>query len=175
MNKLFSAAIVTLLALLISALPGFAADNPNNLQGVMNLQHPTSSLYVSGQPKPDAFAAFSREGVKHVINLRTPEEAPELNEAAVVTQAGMTYYNIPIAGAGDLTRDNVRKLDTLLKKIGSEPVLIHCSSGNRAAALITLRAAWMQNVPIDDAIQMGKSYGLTKLLPDIRKLLEEPK
>jgi hypothetical protein len=62
-------------------------------------------------------------------------------------------------------------LDTVLGKISNEKVLIHCSSSNRVGALMALRAAWMQNVPTADAIKLGESYGLTKLLPDVRKLL----
>lgn len=141
----------------------------------MNLQHPTPTMYAAGQPKPDAFASFAKAGVAHVINLRLPQEAPELDEAAIVAGAGMAYYNIPIAGASDLTRDNVKQLDELLGKIGNDPVLIHCSSGNRVGALMALRAAWMHKASIDEAIKTGESYGMTKLLPDVRKLLaQEP-
>jgi uncharacterized protein (TIGR01244 family) len=119
--------------------------------------------------------SFAKAGVAHVINLRPPQETPELNEAAIVTKAGMAYYNIPIAGADDLTHDSAKQLDTLLRKIGNEKVLIHCSSGNRVGALMALRAAWMQNTSIEEAIKMGERYGLTKLLPEVRKLLaQEP-
>ena len=175
MRKIFSVGIVTLLSFLTFSLPGFASEIPKYLEGVKNLRHPTSTLYVAGQPKPDAFVAFAKAGVAHVINLRPPQEAPELNAATIVTNAGMAYYNIPIAGADDLTRDSVQQLDTLLGKIGNEKVLIYCSSGNRVGALMALRAAWMQNASIEEAIKIGDRYGLTKLRSDVRKLLtQEP-
>lgn len=173
MRKIFSISAITLISLLTFALSDFAAEIPKDLEGVMNLQHPASTLYAAGQPKPDEFVAFAKAGVAHVINLRPPQEAPELDEAAIVAKAGMNYYNIPIAGTSDLTRDNVKQLDTLLGKIGNEPVLIHCSSGNRVGALMALRAAWLHNASIDEAIKTGESYGLTKLLPDVKKLLAE--
>jgi uncharacterized protein (TIGR01244 family) len=173
MKKIFSISALTLVSLLLFALPDFAAEIPKSLEGVMNLQHPASNLYTAGQPKPDAFAAFTKAGVAHVINLRPRQETPELDEASIVAKAGMTYYNIPIAGASDLTRDNVKQLDALLVKFGNEPVLIHCSSGNRVGALMALRAAWLHNASIDEAIKTGESYGLTKLLPDVKKLLAE--
>jgi len=176
MRKLFSAAIVALFSFLALPLPGLASEIPKALQGVMNLRHPSSTLYVSGQPKPEAFAEFARAGVKNVISLRPPQETPGFDEAKVVSKAGMAYYNIPIRGADDLTRDNVMQLDTLLKKIGSEPVLIHCSSSNRVGALMALRAAWVQKASIEEAIKTGERYGIGQLLPEVRKLLvQEPK
>jgi uncharacterized protein (TIGR01244 family) len=171
MKKTFSAGVFTLISLLAFSLPSVASEIPKELEGVMNLKHPDSTLYVAGQPKPEDFAAFAKAGVVHVINLRPPHETPDLNEAAIVTKAGMAYYNIPIEGGSDLTRDNVKLFDTVLGKISNEKVLIHCSSSNRVGALMALRAAWMQNVPTADAIKVGESYGLNKLLPDVRKLL----
>lgn len=173
MRKIFSVSVVALIAFMAFALPSLAADISKDLEGVMNLQHPDIARYASGQPKPEEFSAFAKAGLKHVINLRPAQEAPELDEAAIVIKAGMAYYNIPIAGAGDLTPDNVKQLDALLGKIGTEPVLIHCSSGNRAGALMALRAAWLHNAPIGEALKTGEGYGLTKLLPDVKKLLVE--
>ena len=173
MRKILSAAIVTLVSFLALSLPGFASEIPQALQGVMNLRHPSNTLYVSGQPKPEAFAAFAKAGVKAVINLRPPQETPGFDEAEIVAKAGMAYYNIPIRGAVDLTRDNVQKLDTLLGKIGNEPVLIHCSSSNRVGALMALRAAWVQKASVEEALKTGERYGVGQLLPDVKRLLEQ--
>ena len=173
MKIFFSAGVLTLISLLTFALPSVASEIPKELEGVMNLQHPDSALYVAGQPKSEDFAAFAKVGVVHVINLRPLHETPDLNEAAIVTKAGMAYYNIPIEWSSDLTRDNVKLFDTVLGKISNEKVLIHCSSSNRVGALMALRAAWLHNASIDEAIKTGESYGLTKLLPDVKKLLAE--
>ena len=176
MRKLFSAAIVALFSFLALPLPGLASEIPKALQGVMNLRHPSSTLYVSGQPKPEAFAEFARAGVKNVISLRPPQETPGFDEAEIVAKAGMAYYNIPIRGAVDLTRDNMQKLDALLGKIGKEPVLIHCSSSNRVGALMALRAAWVQKASVEDALKTGERYGIGQLLPDVKRLLaQEPR
>ena len=176
MRKILSAAIVALVSFLAFSPPVFASEIPQALQGVMNLRHPSTSLYVAGQPRPDAFAAFAKAGVKNVINLRPPQETPGFDEAEIVAKAGMAYYNIPIRGAVDLTHDNVQRLDTLLGKIGNESVLLHCSSSNRVGALMALRAAWVQKASVEDAIKTGERHGVGQLLPDIRKLLaQEPR
>jgi len=149
----------------------FATDLPVELNGIQGLQHPSENLYTAGQPPPASFAVFAKEGVRHVINLRPPAETPDFNEAAIVTQENMAYYNIPISGAADLTRDNVMLLDNLLSKIGDEKVLLHCSSSNRVGALVALRAAWIDGAAAEEAIKVGQRHGLTKLQPKVEHLL----
>ena len=171
MLKTFSAVLLIITSFFTFLLPSWASEIPTELKGVPGLKHPYTNLYIAGQPKPEDFAAFNKAGVKHVINLRPSKEMPDFNEAAIVTKSGMAYYNIPIADSSDLTKENVNLLDSLLTKLEKEKVLIHCSSGTRVAALLTLRAAWFHGASIEDAMKLGESYGLTKWSPDVKKLL----
>ncbi|MEO6421933.1 MAG: protein tyrosine phosphatase family protein [Candidatus Nitrotoga sp.] len=171
MLKTFSAALLIIISFFTFSLPNWASEIPKELEGVPGLKHPNINLYIAAQPKPDDFTAFSKAGVKHVINLRAPNEMPDFNEAAIVTKSGMAYYNIPIVESSDLTKENVNLLNSVLTKLEKEKVLIHCSSGNRVAALMALRAAWIHGASIEDAMKLGESYGLTKLSPDVKKLL----
>lgn len=172
MLKNFSAVLLIITSFVTFSLPSGASEIPKELEGVPGLKHPYTNLYIAGQPKPDDFSAFSEAGVKNVINLRPPKEMPDFNEAAIVTKSGMAYYNIPIADRSDLTKENVSLLDSLLTKLENEKVLVHCSSGVRVAALMTLRAAWFHGASIEDAMKLGESYGLTKWTPDVKKLLD---
>jgi len=149
----------------------FSADIAAELKGIKGLKHPSVNIYSAGQPQPESFAALAKAGVRHVINLRPPTEAPDLNEAAIATQANLAYYNIPIKGAADLTRDKVDLLDRLLKKIGDEKVLMHCSSSNRVGALMALRSAWIGGASTERAIKEGERHGLTKHRPKVEQLL----
>ena len=169
MTKFLFALWLTILGASVS----LAAALPRDLAGVDGLRQPSETLYTAGQPQPEAFAALAKVGVRHVINLRPPSETPELNEAAVVTQSTMAYYNIPISGPVDLTRENVESLDKLLKRFGDDKVLLHCSSSNRVGALMALRAAWLDGVSAEKAIEEGQRHGLTKLQPAVERLLEE--
>jgi uncharacterized protein (TIGR01244 family) len=128
-------------------------------------------LYVAGQPAAEEFVIFAAQGGRHVINLRPPEETPDFNEAAAVTRSGMAYYNIPIAGAAGLTRDNVEQLDRLLAKLEGEKTLLHCSSSNRVGALMALRAKWLHGASFDEALAVGTTHGLTSLQPQVEALL----
>lgn len=151
----------------------FAADLSSELNAIKGLQHPSENIYAAGQPPADSFAALAKAGIRHVINLRPPEETPGFNEAAIATQSNLAYYNIPVSGATDLTRDKVKLLDDVLSKIGNEKVILHCSSGNRAGALMALRAAWIDGASAEQAIQVGERHGLTKLRPKVESLLTE--
>ncbi len=163
---------ILLFCLLINVgLSAQAAEISQDLAGVKNISHPASNRYGAGQPEADSFSAFAAAGVKHVINLRPPTEIPNLNEAAIVTKAGMAYYNVPISGAADLTHDKVVLIDKLLRQIGDESVLLHCSSSNRVGAVMALRAAWLKGASTDQAIAIGQQWGLTGMQPGVERLL----
>ncbi len=151
----------------------FAADLPTGLGDIKGLKHPSANLYSAGQPQAESFTALAQAGIRHVINLRPPAETPDFNEAAIATQQNMAYYNIPISGTEDLTRDNVNLLDRVLSNIGDEKTLLHCSSSNRVGALMALRAAWKNGVSIEQAILEGERHGLTKLQPAVIRILSE--
>src|SRR5690606_4186192 len=71
---------------------------------------------------------------------------PDFDEASAVHAAGLRYSNLPLAGASDLTRENVLAFDTLLA--GAErPLLVHCASGNRVGAMAALLAAGWKATP----------------------------
>jgi len=150
-----------------------ATDLPVGLASIQYFKHSSENLYTAGQPQADEFPAIASAGIRHVINLRPPAETPELNEAALVTQQNMAYYNIPINGKGDLTRDNVNLLDRVLRNIGDDKILLHCSSSNRVGALMALRAAWLNGASIEEALTEGSRHGLTKLRPTVMRILSE--
>ncbi len=171
MKNIITKSILALYVMMSFGLYAHAADLTASLAGVKNISHPATNRYGAGQPGSESFPGFAEAGVKHVINLRPPAETPDFNEAALVTQSGMAYYNVPISGTADLTRDNVVLIDKLLQQIGDESVLLHCSSSNRVGAIMALRASWLTGASPDEAITIGKQWGLTGLQPSVKQLL----
>lgn len=135
-----------------------------------NLMHPQESVFISGQPSQDEFKAMADAGIKHIINLR-PDAEMEWDERQHVESLGMSYAQIPVASAADLTDANAEALDQLLNQAGDEPVLVHCASGNRIGAMIAVREARLKGKDMEEAITTGKQWGLTKLEPQVRELL----
>ncbi|MCP3676753.1 MAG: hypothetical protein GY721_03940 [Deltaproteobacteria bacterium] len=165
--------VLTLLIFMALVISAYSADIPRELTEVLNLRQPAPNRYAAGQPEANAFAAFAEAGVEHVINLRPLTETPDFNEAAFVTQAGMAYYNIPIGGPSDLIRSNVLLIDRLLRQISDEKVLVHCASSNRVGALMALQAVWVEGASVEEALAIGKSWGLTRLQPLVERLLSQ--
>jgi len=128
---------------------------------------------VAGQPSADELAAAAEAGVVHVVNARAEGEFDEFDEAQAVDELGMRYHHLPIAGPQDLTRQNVAQFDGLLARIGEQPAILHCASGNRIGALFALRAAWIHNMSVEDALAEGRRHGLTGLEQAGRRILEK--
>lgn len=131
-------------------------------------------LYSAGQPSEHELAALARKGVRTIINLRTPSEATDFDEATAVAAAGLRYVAIPVAGSEDLTRETVARFSRELAKARAcGPVLVHCASANRVEALIALERAWVQGQPADLALAAGRAAGLAGLEPAVIEHLQE--
>ncbi|MGX5915233.1 fused DSP-PTPase phosphatase/NAD kinase-like protein [Aliidiomarina sp. Khilg15.8] len=163
--------VFPLILLAAIALPAQATDIPESVADVSNIHHPNEQHFTGGQPTAEQLNAFRELGVRHLVDLRPPEEAPELNGAAQTSRAGLAYYHIPIAGGDDLTRDHVAVLDTILERIGGEKAVLHCASSNRVGAMMALHAAWHEGMSQEDALQLGRDYGMTSLESHVVKQL----
>ncbi|MDH5835609.1 beta-lactamase hydrolase domain-containing protein [Luteimonas kalidii] len=135
------------------------SDAPVSI-AVPGLRSPRPGLLTAGQPDAIAWPALAADGVVMVINLRPPSEVPERDLRAEVGAAGLAYHAIPIAGAADLTESNARELWRLVHEAPGT-VLVHCSTANRAGALLALGAADAGDMSPTDAFAFGRSAGLT--------------
>lgn len=164
------------IALVFTLLLAFAAHSAepleHSLRELPNAHFPTANKVVSGALDASQLALLSRAGIRHVVDLRPPEENPSFDEARAVEDHGLEYHALPIEGEQSLTLENAQALERILEDIGDEPALLHCSSGNRVGALIAIRAAWVQGKSPEEALEIGKRWGLTRLAQPVRALLE---
>ena len=131
-------------------------------------------LCTGGRPAPEHLAKAADLGVKVVVNLCPPAESPGYDEAAVVASLGMSYVNIPVAGAGDLTRANVALLAAALEGHGEQHrALLHCASGNRVGAMLALKAKQIDGKSTAEALDIGRAAGLKGLEPVVMQLLAD--
>lgn len=158
------------LLLILSICAGIvlAADLPE----IPFKTQPSEGLLIGGQPDEAALRQAAAAGVRGVVNLRSEGEQVEFDEGLLVTELGMDYFWLPIAGADDLTPENVQTFDNILATIGDEPVLMHCGSGNRVGALFALQAGMHRGMETEAAIELGRAHGLTKLEDAVRARLE---
>lgn len=130
---------------------------------------PVNGIRVSGQPDEAALSVFSANNYEAVIDLRGADEKRGIDEAAVVGGLGMTYVSFPIKGRDAVNFDNAEKLNELIASFDG-PVLVHCGSGNRVAALLTLQKS-AEGADAEEAIAFGKAAGLTSLEGVVRERL----
>lgn len=142
----------------------------NSTQPMPVLRTPRPGLCAAGQPGSSAWAPLARAGVRTVVNLRPAEEMPERDEAQEVREAGLAYVHIPVAGAEALTRGAAYALQQVLLT-SPTTVLVHCSSANRAGALIALADAWFGSRDIENALALGRDAGMSALEPTVRVML----
>lgn len=158
------------LTLAVALSASGCATRPVALQlpAIANVVSPQPGMVTGGRLGADDIARVHDAGIRHVIDLTPDAETPDFDEAAAVRAAGLVYSNLPLDGAAGLTRANVHAFDAVLRH-GKRPVLVHCSSGNRVGAIAALRAAWVQGHSAEDAIAIGKKWGLKGLEGEVRR------
>lgn len=121
--------------------------------------HRLGKIYLSGQPSAEDFAIAKKEGIKTVINLRTPVEM-RFDEKGVLKGLGIEYHSFPF-GAPNTLKDEI--FEKSLKVLGNkkkQPVLLHCASANRVGAIWLVHRVLTDEVPYDKALQEAKEVGL---------------
>lgn len=139
--------------------------------GVMNAREPMPGLISAGQPTQEQFDALVKAGYTRIISLRPQVENGTGWEEAEAQKTGAFFARIPIDGAADLTRENVELLDRILENGNGEPTVLYCASSNRVGALLALRAAWLKGASPQDALDLGKAAGMTRMEPAVTQLL----
>ena len=119
-------------------------------------------FYFGGQPSEAAIRQAPSRGVTAVVNLRPADEMASkvgFDERRLVTEQGMDYVSIPIAGP-TFTRGDADRLKEALEKTDGS-VLIHCGSSNRVGALWSLYLHEHRGVELEEAISRGRRAGMT--------------
>lgn len=129
----------------------------------------SKKIIVGGQPTIDDLHNMQASGITQIVNLRPENEVIDFDEVALIQQLGMQYHLIPVTEIATFTRKTAEKLLQILAL--EEPTLVHCASGNRVGALIALAAYWCEGVNAQDALDKGLQAGLTKLAPEVKKLM----
>lgn len=136
---------------------------------MINTLIPNENLMVGGQPTINDFHLMKSLGITQVVNLRPNSETIDFDQVALLQQLEMTYTVIPVTEIETFTPEKAEQLKKILTL--NQPTLVHCASGNRVGALIALQAFWLEEASAQDSLDKGLQAGLTKLQPDIEKVL----
>ena len=127
--------IMVLLAAALAASPApLAAPATVDEKDIPNYHLVRPGLATAGQPSDEALGQLKALGFKTVVNLRMPGEHSGGAEEAAVRAQGLRYVSVPVDTAtfGAAETAAVR---AVLDDASNAPVLLHCTTANRAAAV----------------------------------------
>jgi protein tyrosine phosphatase (PTP) superfamily phosphohydrolase (DUF442 family) len=135
---------------------------------------------VTAQPTPSGpgtYKTIAQNGITAILCVRDPSEATEptnpfdINEAMNAVLAGMSWTNVPLAHFTGMTtlqaQPYFNRQATLAASVINQatqqmawtvPILIHCSSGDRASAAFACYLIDYQNVSNANAVAFATKY-----------------
>lgn len=149
-----AAAALVMLALLAAA-PAAAQELPP----IRSFLQVTPDFCTGGQPRLEHFAKLKADGVKAVLNLRQPSEHRADDEKAAAEQAGLKYFNIPVA-FGTPTDAMAGEFLRITDDPANRPMFIHCTAAIRVGAFWMIRRVLRDGMTIDAALEEAKRVGL---------------
>jgi uncharacterized protein (TIGR01244 family) len=161
-----AAMLCVVLAWSVSARPQEQAtqEQPTKepVAGAVNYVRLDPNFASGGATTADAFATLKKMGFRTVINLRMATE-PGVDlpgEEKLVTETGLRYVGLPFSpGAPDVTA--VEGFLRVARDAASQPVYVHCASGQRANAFWMIKRVVVDGWTIEKALAEADSLKLT--------------
>lgn len=138
--------------------------------GIANAVEAEPGLLIAGQPTAQQLKAAGKAGYRTVFDLRSRIEDRGFDEEKVAGKAKMAYTNVEVM-PDSLTQSKVLYFLMMLRE-AERPVLLHCSTGNRAAALYYSWLVLEKNMPEAQALEQARAAGLRDpLLGDVMRAI----
>jgi protein tyrosine phosphatase (PTP) superfamily phosphohydrolase (DUF442 family) len=157
----------------LTALALLTACNGTPPPTLRNFANPMPEMFTSGQPTEAQFSGLRSIGITRVVQLRPANEPGSGWEEEAAAGLGLEFVRLPIAGGKDLTRDNVQRFADEVSRSKGHGTLVCCASSNRVGALFALKAFWIDGQTKEQALELGRSAGMTRLEPEVQRLLDQ--
>ena len=130
--------------------------------GIRNFSRVDATIACGGATSPEAMASLKKDGFVSVVNLRLAREPGADIEASksAAAAAGLQYFHLPF----DVSDPAIDLVDRFIATVGepkNQPVLIHCGSANRVAALWLIKRVKVDGWPVQNALDEATAIGLT--------------
>ena len=153
--------MLTLLLLAYGVLGGQSTGAQPDVPPIRNFMQVTPEFCTGGQPRVEQFAKLKADGVKAVLNLRTPGEHRAEEEQDAVQKAGLKYFNVPV-NYQNPTEANVDEFLRITDDPSNRPMFIHCTAAIRVSAFWMIRRVLRDGMTVDAALEEAKKVGLTQ-------------
>jgi protein tyrosine phosphatase (PTP) superfamily phosphohydrolase (DUF442 family) len=147
------------------------------------------NFYVTAQPTEPGLTVASQLGIKSVICLRDALEIAYLQylpfdpeeDRTLTTSLGMSFANIPFPHSPTEPQFNISqpqfniRAGAVLAVLNQlpQPLLMHCSSADRASALWAVHLMVDCGVSLKDALVYATASGLATFKPYVEKFKPE--
>jgi uncharacterized protein (TIGR01244 family) len=138
-----------------------AQAQPAQARPIRNFLRINDQFCTGGQPSLEHFDQLKAEGVKAVINLRTPGEHRAAEEEAKVKALGLRYFNIPVMFR-DPKPEQVTEFLKLTDDPANRPAFIHCTAAIRVGAFWMARRMMRDGWTLEQAEEEAKKVGLVE-------------
>lgn len=121
-------------------------------------------VFVSGQPTEQALRDLAAQGVKTVVNLRTPPEMltrVPFDEKALVQKLGMKYVYLPMRGNLEYpySPDDLKEFGNAMKETNGK-LLLHCTVAWRASHMWAAYLIEYRHLPVATALDQARKINL---------------
>lgn len=121
--------------------------------------HTLNGVFLASQPYPDDLRLAQCGGIVSVINLRDEQEL-EFDEGEIANRLGLIYHNVPFTDPTSLSDQVFAEARALLTDMSKRPVLLHCKSANRVAAVWMAHRVLDHGLAIEEAEAEATTIGL---------------
>ena len=132
---------------------------PQQATPIRNFLKINDQFCTGGQPRMEHLAQLKADGVKAIINLRTPEEHRAEEEEAKAKELGLRYFNIPVVFR-DPKPEQVTEFLKLTDDPANRPAFIHCTAAIRVGAFWMARRVLRDGWTIEKAEEEARQVGL---------------
>lgn len=130
-----------------------------DLTGIRNFLRVNEQFCTGGQPRMEHLEQLKKDGIKAVINLRTPGEYRAEEEEAKVKELGLRYFNIPVVFR-DPKDEQVDEFLKLTDDPANRPAFIHCTAAIRVGAFWMIRRVMRDGWTFEKAEEEARTVGL---------------
>jgi protein tyrosine phosphatase (PTP) superfamily phosphohydrolase (DUF442 family) len=165
--------IVKALVLLLLATASVSAQG--EAQPIRNFVRINDQFCTGGQPKLEHLEQLKAQGVKAIINLRTPSEHRAAEEEAKAKELGLRYFNIPVV-YGEPKEEQATEFLKVTDDPDNRPAFIHCTAAIRVGAFWMIRRVLRDGWKLEAAEEEAKKIGLKEsphLTEFARKYIEK--
>jgi uncharacterized protein (TIGR01244 family) len=144
------------LILLLSLAVGLGAQETPPIRNFLRVD---ANFCTGGQPRLEHLDQLKADGVRAVINLRTPGEHRADEEEARARALGLRYFNIPVVYR-DPKDEQVAEFLALTDDPANRPTFIHCTAAIRVGAFWMIRRVLRDGWTVERAEEEARRVGL---------------